>query len=109
MAAMPPMDFERYTNQRHEDSLMHVPGAIGTGIGAGDQSGQPAIEVFVEKLPPGASRRVERRRGSSGEGYRERRIRCLLSRIRPQGSNQCHLDELRSLLRRRYGCAAIDR
>lgn len=39
---------------RLEDSLMHVPGAIGTGIGAGDQSGQPAIEVFVEKLPPQA-------------------------------------------------------
>ena len=39
---------------RHEDSLMRVPGAVGTGIGAGDQPGQPAIEVFVEKLTPEA-------------------------------------------------------
>ena len=39
---------------RHEDTLMSVPGAVGTGIGAGDQSGQPAIEVFVEKLTPEA-------------------------------------------------------
>jgi hypothetical protein len=39
---------------RHEDSLMRVPGAVGTGIGVGDQPGQPAIEVFVEKLTPEA-------------------------------------------------------
>ncbi len=39
---------------RHEDTLMSVPGAVGTGIGAGDQSGQPAVEVFVEKLTPEA-------------------------------------------------------
>jgi hypothetical protein len=39
---------------RHEDSLMRVPGAVGTGIGASDQAGQPAIVVFVEKLTPEA-------------------------------------------------------
>ena len=48
---------------RHEDSLMRVPGAVGTGIGAGDQPGQPAIHIFVEKLTPeaqaAASKEVE--------------------------------------------------
>jgi hypothetical protein len=39
---------------QHEDALMSVPGAVGTGIGAGDQPGQPAIEVFVEKMTPEA-------------------------------------------------------
>jgi hypothetical protein len=57
--SMEAVESAKAIRDRHEDSLMHVPGAIGTGIGAGDQSGQPAIEVFVEKLPPGASRRVE--------------------------------------------------
>jgi hypothetical protein len=37
---------------RHEDQLMNIPGAVGSGIAAGDQPGQPAIEVFVEKLTP---------------------------------------------------------
>lgn len=36
---------------RHEDQLMSIPGAVGSGIAA-DQSGQPAIEVLVEKMTP---------------------------------------------------------
>ena len=39
---------------QHEDELMSVPGAVGTGIGMSDQPGQPAIEVYVEKLTPQA-------------------------------------------------------
>jgi hypothetical protein len=34
---------------RHEDELMSIPGAVGTGVGAGDQPGQPAIIVYVKK------------------------------------------------------------
>ena len=37
---------------RHEDELMSIPGAVGTGIGASDQPGQPAIVVYVKKLTP---------------------------------------------------------
>lgn len=39
---------------RHEDSLMRVPGAVGTGIGVSDGSGNPTIEVYVKKLTPEA-------------------------------------------------------
>ncbi|MGH7923480.1 MAG: hypothetical protein ACREQH_02675 [Candidatus Binatus sp.] len=39
---------------RHEDDLMSVPGAVGTGIGAGDQPGQTAIEIYVKTLTPEA-------------------------------------------------------
>ena len=39
---------------RHEDELMRIPGAVGTGIGMSDQPGQPAIEVYVKKLTPEA-------------------------------------------------------
>jgi len=39
---------------RNEDQLMSVPGAVGSGIAAGDQPGQAAIEVFVTKLTPQA-------------------------------------------------------
>jgi len=35
---------------RHEDQLMKIPGAVGTAIGMSDQSGQPAIEVYVKKM-----------------------------------------------------------
>ncbi len=38
---------------RHEDELTHVPGVVGTGIGAGD-NGQPEIQVYVDKLTPQA-------------------------------------------------------
>lgn len=48
---------------RHEDQLMSIPGAVGTGIGAGVQPGEPAIEVYLEKLTPaaqaGAPKKVE--------------------------------------------------
>jgi hypothetical protein len=39
---------------RHEDELMSIPGAVGTGIGAGDPPGQPAIVVYVKKMTPEA-------------------------------------------------------
>jgi hypothetical protein len=32
---------------RHERDLMKIPGAVGTGIGIGDQPGQAVIEVYV--------------------------------------------------------------
>lgn len=38
----------------HEDQLMSIPGAVGSGIAAGDQPGQPAIQVYVQKLTPEA-------------------------------------------------------
>ena len=38
---------------RHEDELTHVPGVIGTGIGA-DDNGHPEIQVYVDKLTPQA-------------------------------------------------------
>jgi hypothetical protein len=38
---------------RHEDILMRVPGAVGTGIG-NDGSGHPSIEVYVNRLTPEA-------------------------------------------------------
>ena len=39
---------------RHENQLMSLEGAIGTGIGASDQPGQAAIDVYVKKLSPEA-------------------------------------------------------
>jgi hypothetical protein len=39
---------------RHESQLMSVPGAVGSGIAAGDQPGQAAIEIFVTKMTPQA-------------------------------------------------------
>jgi hypothetical protein len=39
---------------RHEDALMRVRGAVGTGIAAGDQAGQPTIELYVKKITPEA-------------------------------------------------------
>lgn len=39
---------------RHESQLMSIPGAVGSGIAAGDQPGQPAIVVYVEKMTPQA-------------------------------------------------------
>jgi Peptidase family S64 len=37
---------------RHERDLLKIAGAVGTGIGIGDQRGQSAIEVYVDKLTP---------------------------------------------------------
>jgi hypothetical protein len=39
---------------RHEDELMSIAGAVGTGIAAGDQPGQPAIAVYLTKTSPEA-------------------------------------------------------
>jgi hypothetical protein len=39
---------------RHEDDLMRIPGAVGTGIGIGDEPGKPAIIVYVKKMTPEA-------------------------------------------------------
>jgi hypothetical protein len=39
---------------RHEDSLMSIPGAVGTGIGAGDHPGTTTIVLYVDKLTPQA-------------------------------------------------------
>jgi hypothetical protein len=33
---------------------MSIPGAVGTGIGASDKAGQPAIEVYLKKMTPEA-------------------------------------------------------
>jgi len=38
---------------RHEDELKHVPGVVGTGIGA-DDNGHAEIQVYVDKLTPQA-------------------------------------------------------
>jgi hypothetical protein len=35
---------------RHEDTLMGIPGAVGTGIAASDEPGQAAVAVYVTKL-----------------------------------------------------------
>jgi hypothetical protein len=40
---------------RHEAQLMSIPGAVGTGIGVGDGSGHPSIEVYVTKMTPEAN------------------------------------------------------
>ncbi len=39
---------------RHEDDLMRIPGAVGTGVGIGDEPGQPAIMIYVKKMTPEA-------------------------------------------------------
>jgi len=39
---------------KNETKLMHIPGALGTGIAAGDEPGQAAIEVYLVKLTPQA-------------------------------------------------------
>jgi hypothetical protein len=39
---------------RHEDDLMRIPGAVGTGVGIGDEPGKPAIVVYVTKMTPEA-------------------------------------------------------
>src|SRR5262249_18101831 len=37
---------------RHRSELMRIRGTVGTGIGVGNRTGQPAIEVYVKKLTP---------------------------------------------------------
>jgi hypothetical protein len=48
------VDSATAARDRHEDELMNIPGAVGTGIGVGDQPGQPAIIVYVKKMTPQA-------------------------------------------------------
>jgi hypothetical protein len=43
---------------RHEAELMRIAGAVGTGIAAGGEPGQLAIEVYVGKLTPKAQARA---------------------------------------------------
>jgi hypothetical protein len=46
------VDSATAVRDRHEDELMSIPGAVGTGIGVGYQPGQPAIIVYVKKMTP---------------------------------------------------------
>lgn len=46
------VDSATAVRDRHEDELMSIPGAVGTGIGMGEQPGQPAIVVYVKKMTP---------------------------------------------------------
>jgi hypothetical protein len=39
---------------KHSTQLTSIPGAVGTGIGIGDQPGHAAIEVYVKKMTPEA-------------------------------------------------------
>jgi len=48
------VDSSMAVRDRHESELMKIPGAVGTGIGVGDKPGQPAIEVYINKMTPEA-------------------------------------------------------
>lgn len=48
------VDSAMAVRDRHEDQLMSIPGAVGTGIGLSDKPGQPAIEVYIKKMTPEA-------------------------------------------------------
>ncbi len=48
------VDSAMAVRDRHEDALMSIPGAVGTGIGMSDKPGQPAIEVYIKKMTPEA-------------------------------------------------------
>jgi hypothetical protein len=48
------VDSATAVRDRHEDELMSIPGAVGTGIGMGERPGEPAIEVYVKKMTPEA-------------------------------------------------------
>ena len=50
------VDSATAVRDRHEDELMKIPGAVGTAIGKSDQPGQPAIEVYIDKMTPQAKR-----------------------------------------------------
>jgi hypothetical protein len=39
---------------KHSTQLTSIPGAVGTGIGIGDEPGRAAIEVYVTKISPEA-------------------------------------------------------
>ena len=73
------VDSASAVRDRHEDQLMSIPGAVGTGIATSEQSGQPAIVVYVKKKTPQAQAatpiEVE---GVPVKIDRERRLRRLL-------------------------------
>ena len=48
------VDSATAVRDRHEDELMKIPGAVGTAIGMSDTPGQPAIEVYIDKMTPEA-------------------------------------------------------
>jgi hypothetical protein len=48
------VDSATAVRDRHEDELMKIPGAVGTAIGMSDTPGQPAINVYIEKMTPEA-------------------------------------------------------
>jgi hypothetical protein len=48
------LDSATAVRDRHEDQLMKIPGAVGTAIGMSDTPGQPAIEVYIDKMTPEA-------------------------------------------------------
>jgi hypothetical protein len=48
------VDSATAVRDRHEDELMKIPGAVGTAIGMSDRPGQPAIEVYIDKMTPEA-------------------------------------------------------
>jgi len=48
------VDSATAVRDRHEDELMKIPGAVGTAIGISDKPGQPAIEVYIDKMTPEA-------------------------------------------------------
>ncbi len=52
-------DLERVRDvkKRHNRELMSVPGVVGTGV-ARDASGQPVIEVYVERDSPALRRQI---------------------------------------------------
>jgi hypothetical protein len=51
-AASAPVVSASAIKDRHESDLFNIPGVIGTGIGAGDQPGKVAIQVYVEHETP---------------------------------------------------------
>jgi hypothetical protein len=48
------VDSATAVRDRHEDELMKIPGAVGTAIGMSDTPGQPAINVYIDKMTPEA-------------------------------------------------------
>jgi hypothetical protein len=48
------VDSATAVRDRHEEELMKIPGAVGTAIGMSDTPGQPAINVYIEKMTPEA-------------------------------------------------------
>jgi hypothetical protein len=54
-----PSDDIGTAKERHESSIMSVPGVVGVGIG--ECEGEPCIKVFVEDRTPELQRRIPER------------------------------------------------